>query len=151
MGKLSLRKNKATCPKSRGCAGAVLEPDLSLPLTETGLPLTTLPSCPIWREAPHCPFNAIHPLTNSYHEPAHTGIMSRFTHISLTTNTFLDLFLLWAPEWLSQLRVCLQLRSWSQDPEIEPGVRLPAWREVCLSLSLCLFPLLMLFLSLSLK
>ena len=34
--------------------------------------------------------------------------------------------MLGAPGWLSQVSVCLQLRSWSQSPRIEPHVRLPA-------------------------
>jgi len=44
--------------------------------------------------------------------------------------------------WVAQsLRVCLQLRSWSQGPGIKPHIGLPAQRGVCLSLcrscSLC--------------
>ncbi len=43
-----------------------------------------------------------------------------------------------APEWLSWLSVCLQLRSWSRGPGIEPHVRLPAQWGVCFSLLLSL-------------
>ena len=55
-----------------------------------------------------------------------------------------------APGWLSQLSICLQLRSLSQGPGIEPCLRLPAQRAVCFSLSLCL-PLCLLVPSLSLS
>ena len=37
---------------------------------------------------------------------------------------------------LSHLSVCLGLRSWSQDPGIQPCIRLPAQWGVCFSLSL---------------
>jgi len=41
--------------------------------------------------------------------------------------------------WVAQLSsVCLQLRSWSQSPGIEPCIGLPAQQGVCLSLSLSL-------------
>ena len=40
--------------------------------------------------------------------------------------------------WLSQLTICLQLRSGPQSPGIEPHTGLPAQREACFSLTLCL-------------
>ena len=47
--------------------------------------------------------------------------------------------------WLSQLSVCLWLRSQSKCPGIESHIRLSAPRGVCFSLSLCLpLPLLVL-------
>ena len=45
------------------------------------------------------------------------------------------------PGWLSQLSVCLFLRSWSQDPGIKPHVEFPVQWGVCFSLSLCPLPL----------
>ena len=54
--------------------------------------------------------------------------------------------------WLNQLSICLQLRSWSQGPEIEPHIGLLTHRGACFSLSLCCFPCLCaLILSLSVK
>ena len=55
-----------------------------------------------------------------------------------------------APGWLSQLSICLLLRSWSQSPGIKPCIGLPAQQRACFALSLCL-PLLLLVLSLSLS
>ena len=43
------------------------------------------------------------------------------------------------PGWLRWLNVCLQLKSSSQGPGMEPSVRLPAQWDVCFSLSLCVF------------
>ena len=40
---------------------------------------------------------------------------------------------------LSWWGICLQLRFWSLGPGIESCIRLPAWRGVCFSLSLCPF------------
>ena len=40
----------------------------------------------------------------------------------------------------SQLSTCLQLRSWSQGPGIEPHSVLPAWWKACFSFSLCCSP-----------
>ena len=46
------------------------------------------------------------------------------------------------PGWLSRWSVCLQLRSWSQGPGIEPHIMgLPAQWGVCLCHSPCLFSL----------
>ena len=44
------------------------------------------------------------------------------------------------PGWLSQLNICLQLRSWSRGPGIEPCIGIPAQEGVCFYLSLCLSP-----------
>lgn len=41
------------------------------------------------------------------------------------------------PRWLSQLNVCLRLRSWFQSPGIQPHIRLPAQQGVCFFLSFC--------------
>lgn len=45
-----------------------------------------------------------------------------------------------APGWLSQLRICLWLRSWSCGPGTEPHGGLPAQQRVLLSLPLSLPP-----------
>ena len=49
-------------------------------------------------------------------------------------------FLCWVPGWLSLLRFCLQLRSWSQDLGIKPHIGLFAQWGTCFSLSLCRSP-----------
>ena len=56
------------------------------------------------------------------------------------------------PGWLSQLSLCLWLRSQSRGPGIKPHIGLPAQWGICFSLSLCPFPYLCsLCLSISLK
>ena len=55
------------------------------------------------------------------------------------------------PGWLSQLSVCLQLRSWSWCPRIEARVGLPAQWRACFSLSPYHLLLLSLPISLSLS
>ena len=47
---------------------------------------------------------------------------SQFHHLGNGLNNFC----LGAPGWLSQLGICLQLRSWSQGPGMKPHIRLPA-------------------------
>jgi len=37
----------------------------------------------------------------------------------------------WTPGWLSQLSVCLRLRSWTRGPGIEFCIGLLAWRGAC--------------------
>ena len=41
------------------------------------------------------------------------------------------------PGWLSKISLCLQLRSWSRGPGIEPHSWVSAQRGACFSLSLC--------------
>ena len=48
------------------------------------------------------------------------------------------------PDRLSQLIICLQLRSWSRGTEIEPYIGLPAQWEACFYFSFCCSPLLVL-------
>ena len=54
-----------------------------------------------------------------------------------------------APGWLSQWSICLQLRSWSYGPGMEPHIRLPAQWRVCSSLSSLLMYSLAIFVTIS--
>ena len=66
------------------------------------------------------------------------GILKIFTH-TVKGNMilrishlvyYINALILGAPRWLSWLVICLQLRSWSQGPWIEPHIRLPTqWGE----------------------
>ena len=61
-----------------------------------------------------------------------------WTKVRIAKNYWLKLSMCVAPSWLSQLSICLWLKSWSQGPAIKPHthVRSPAQRGVCFSLSL---------------